>query len=195
VEIKEIGKGPRYIYVLIREDPNGQQWRGTFVYGDPKALERHHMWTTLRKIKPFSSDPWLMLGDFNKTMWQNEHFSETKRSERRMEAFRSTLAFCNLFDLGFLGPAWTIDNRKKGCKNVKSRLDRAVASDCWSSKFPNSKVTHLCSTRSDHLPILIEYDEPSNSREPMEFKYESMWDRDPGLALKGRTSLGGLPSL
>jgi hypothetical protein len=43
VEIKEIGKGPRYIDVLIREDPNGQQWWGTFVYGNPKVSERHHM--------------------------------------------------------------------------------------------------------------------------------------------------------
>jgi hypothetical protein len=116
-----------------------------------------------------------------------------QREEWRLS--ESTLAFCNRFNLGFSGLAWTFDNRKKGCKNVKARLDRVVALDCWSSKFPNSKVTHLCSTRSDHLPILIEYDEPSNNRKPKEFKYESMWEGDPGLALKGRRSLGGLPSL
>jgi hypothetical protein len=60
-----------------------------------------------------------MLGDFNETMWQNENFSETKRSERRMEAFRSTLAFCNLFDLGFSGPDWTFDIERRVARMSK----------------------------------------------------------------------------
>jgi hypothetical protein len=79
VEIKVLSEGPRYFDVLIREGPNGQWWRGTFVYGEPKASERHHMWRTLRRIAPNASEPWVMIGDFNETMWQHEHFSETKR--------------------------------------------------------------------------------------------------------------------
>ena len=68
VEIKEIAVGPRYIYVLIRLSPNAMQWRGTFVYGEPKSHERHHMWELLRRIRNNSSEPWLMIGDFNETM-------------------------------------------------------------------------------------------------------------------------------
>jgi hypothetical protein len=48
VDIKVLAKGPRFFDVLIKDDPNGRPWRGTFVYGEPKASERHHMWTTIR---------------------------------------------------------------------------------------------------------------------------------------------------
>lgn len=61
--------------MLIRMSSNSMQWRGTFVYGELKAHERHHMWTLLRRIKNAANLPWLMVGDFNETMWQIEHMS------------------------------------------------------------------------------------------------------------------------
>jgi hypothetical protein len=48
-----------------------------------------------------------------------------------MQTFRDTLAHCVVFDLGFNGLLWTFDNKKKGERNVKVRLDRAVASPSW----------------------------------------------------------------
>jgi hypothetical protein len=68
IEIKKIAVGARSIDVLIRLNPLGLQWRATFVYGEPKAHERHHMWTLLRRIKDSANMPWLMIGDFNETM-------------------------------------------------------------------------------------------------------------------------------
>jgi endonuclease/exonuclease/phosphatase family metal-dependent hydrolase len=115
------------------------------------------MWKTIRRIKTNASEPWLMMGDFNETMWQNEHLSETKRSEKRMADFRNTLNFCNLHDLVFTCPPWTWDNKQKEKRNVRARIDRAVASDCWLNLFPHAKVTHIVSSRSDHLPVLLEY--------------------------------------
>jgi hypothetical protein len=35
------------------------------------------MWTLLKRIMSNSSEPWVMLGDFNEAMWQAEHFSRT----------------------------------------------------------------------------------------------------------------------
>uniref|UniRef100_A0ACD5Y8K6 Uncharacterized protein n=1 Tax=Avena sativa TaxID=4498 RepID=A0ACD5Y8K6_AVESA len=149
------------------------------------------MWSLIRRIQPNSTNPWLMLGDFNETMWQHEHFSETKRSERRMEAFRNTLSYCNLFDLGFTGPPWTFDNRQRDNRNVKARLDRAVASENWSQLFPNTRITHLCSMRSDHLPLLIEYEKMCHNPKPKELRYETMWERDPGLTASIETAWEG----
>jgi hypothetical protein len=100
-----------------------------------------------------------------------------------MAAFRDTLSYCNLFDLGFSGPPWTFDNKQKDRRNVKARIDRAVASDCWTQLFPDAKVTHICSTRSDHLPLLIEYEKNNQNVKPREMRYETMWERDPGLSV------------
>ena len=68
VEVIKLAVGPRYIDVLIRLNPNEMQWWGTFVYGEPKAHLRHNMWELIHRIKPKSSAPWMMIGDFNETM-------------------------------------------------------------------------------------------------------------------------------
>jgi hypothetical protein len=152
------------------------------VYSEPKSSERHHMWSLLRRIKPDTNIPWLMIGDFNETKWKHEHFSEMKRSEKRMADFSSVLSFCNLHDIDFAGPPCTYDNKQNEKRNVKARIDRVVASHCWSALYPEAKLTHVISARSDHLPLLLELDGDSQgNKPPSQPRYESMWERDPKL--------------
>lgn len=118
-------------------EPNFPKWRCTFVYGEPRGQDMHHMWKLLSEIAPKAKEPWMMVGDFNETMWQHEHFSHAKRSERNMANFRDLLAWCNLHDLGYFGPDWTYNNKQEGARNVKARLDRAVETTDWSELFPD----------------------------------------------------------
>lgn len=178
VEIKKIAVGPRYIDVLIRLSPNGLQWRGTFVYGEPRAHERHHMWELLRRIRHNASEPWLMIGDFNETMWQSEHFSRAKRSESHMADFRRVLADYNLHDTGFKGSKWTYNNKQSGSNNVKARLDRGVASPEWSKVFGDATIERIASSRSDHVPLLLRLGKRKEWRPKKKiFRYEAMWER------------------
>jgi hypothetical protein len=66
-------------------------------------------------------------GDFNEVLSRDEHMSRVERGEQQMKLFRDCLEDCNLLDLGFIGPKFTWTNKKSGDKNVKVRLDRAVA--------------------------------------------------------------------
>lgn len=90
----------RHIDVIIKEQCSAP-WRTTFVYGEPKAHDRHLMWTLMRRIKSNAGEPWLMIGDFNEAMWQSEHMSQKKRSENQMREFREVLSDCDLHDIGF----------------------------------------------------------------------------------------------
>jgi hypothetical protein len=56
------------------------------------------------------------MGDFNEAMWQFEHFSNWKRGERQIEAFREALQACTLHDIGFQGLPWTFDNKRGGVR-------------------------------------------------------------------------------
>jgi hypothetical protein len=172
----------RHIDVHVSGGPYDCMWRGTFVYGEPKPQDRHLMWTLMHDLKPLSSEPWLMMGDFNEAMWQEEHFSMTKRSERLMADFRDALSHCDLHDMGFVGAPWTFDNKQKGARNVRVRLDRAVASPAWSSRFPDFRLRHLTSPRSDHCPLLIEAERIPSCRigRPIR-RYEIAWEREPSL--------------
>jgi hypothetical protein len=99
-----------------------------------------------------------------------------------MEDFRNIIDFCDMFDIGFSGAPWTFDNRQQEDKNVKVRLDRVMASASWSSWFPEARLHHLVSSRSDDAPILLEMIIEENARRPMRIPhYEIMWERDKAL--------------
>jgi hypothetical protein len=115
------------------------------------------MWDTLRHLKTLSNLPWLILGDFNEALWQEEHLSQTLRPVSQMEAFRGVLADCNLTDLGFAGIPYTYDNRRQGRANVKVRLDRGVACPDWRDAFADSSMQHLCFPSLRSLSNLAAY--------------------------------------
>jgi hypothetical protein len=86
-----------------------------------------------------------------------------------MADFRDILAFCDVFNIGFAGAPWTFDNRQLGDKNVKARLDRALASASWSNWFPEARLRHLVSSRSDNVPILLEMTIDESEKRPTRF--------------------------
>lgn len=158
---------------------DGKKWRSTFVYGEPKACQRYVMWDILRHVKPLGAGPWFLVGDFNEAMWQAEHFSRHKRSPRLMANFHEVLSDCNVFDLGFEGVSWTYNNKQEGCKNVKVRLDRAVACPTWSLWFPECKISHILSSRYAHCPLLIQLlGSPRISKIIKHPIYEAYWERE-----------------
>jgi hypothetical protein len=85
------------------------------------------MWNTLRDLKTRSNLPWLLVGDFNEALWQEEHMSVNPTAVNQMEAFREVLFDCNLSDLGFAGVPYTDNNKRSGKANMRVRLDPAVA--------------------------------------------------------------------
>jgi hypothetical protein len=67
----------------------------------------------------------LCTGDFNETLYADEHFSSADRPEWQMRGFRQAVEDCSLQDLGFSGVPFTWDNKQQGNANVKARLDRS----------------------------------------------------------------------
>jgi hypothetical protein len=63
-----------HIDTLIWDGDHHASWRGTFAYGEPRVQDRHKLWKLLERLKPCSSSPWLVIGDFNEVMWNFEHF-------------------------------------------------------------------------------------------------------------------------
>ena len=81
-----------------------------------------------------------------------------------------------LEDLG--GPTIT----SKGARNVRAWLDRFVATPEWAEYFKNASVEHICSSRLDHLPILLRVGNkrewrPVDGKRKSIFRYEQMWER------------------
>jgi hypothetical protein len=96
--------------------------------------------------------------------------------------FREVLVHYDLHDIGFLRLPWTYDNKQKGDRNVRVRLDRAVASPNWSQWFPYVKVQHIISTRSNHYPILLDLVKVDRLQPNQRLmRYEIMWEHEESL--------------
>ena len=69
---------------------------------------------------------------------------------------------------------------------MRVRLDRGVASPEWSDNFKKATVEHICSSRSDHLPLLIRLGKrkewrPKGEGNQKVFRYEHMRERASSL--------------
>jgi hypothetical protein len=74
--------GMHHIDTFIWDSDHHASWRETFVYGEACTQDRHILWELLRRLKPLSGAPLMLIGDFNEAMWSFEHFSVRKRPER-----------------------------------------------------------------------------------------------------------------
>ncbi|XP_014751193.1 uncharacterized protein LOC106865542 [Brachypodium distachyon] len=157
-------------------------WRLTCVYGELRTENRQRMWNTIVDLKNRSNLPWLVVGHFNEVLWQHEHMSETKRPEPQIRVFRDTLESCGLVDLGFTGVPFTFNNNQSGRKNVRVRLDKAVAIDSWRDLFAETEIKHLTTPCSDHSPIgLTLIKETSQPTVRKVRHYEIVWEKAPEL--------------
>lgn len=105
-------------------------------------------------FKDFSL-PWLIMGDFNDISNTKEKFGGRHPDLNKMALFNDFLNTCNLIDLGFIGPLFTWSNNREHGKTIRTRIDRCHANSSWLNIFPNSIVSHLPRTHSDHCPILL----------------------------------------
>jgi hypothetical protein len=59
--------------------------------------------------------------------------------------------------MGFVGHCFTWSNRRGGSRLVSERLDRCVENVEWQEMFLDFSVKHLDYCKSDHRPMLLEF--------------------------------------
>lgn len=58
VEIEVLPVSNRIIDTHVRMEPGEQQWRATFVYGEPRVENRNLIWEKLKQLQLASTLPW-----------------------------------------------------------------------------------------------------------------------------------------
>ena len=77
----------------------------------PQFTRRKPFWDYLQNLAFNISLPWLLLGDFNDMISEEEKLGGLPINRTRMTAFRNCLDKCGLIDLGFHGPRFTWTNK------------------------------------------------------------------------------------
>jgi endonuclease/exonuclease/phosphatase family metal-dependent hydrolase len=141
---------------IIVEDEEKRDWRLTCYYGYPERSRRRMSWDLLRELRDMSTLPWCVIGDFNDLLSQEDKKGLLPHPNWLCSGFRSAVNDCDLTDIHLEGYPFTWFKCRGQDREIEERLDRALVTTAWLTKFPNAKLTNLLSSHSDHSPILLQ---------------------------------------
>ncbi|KAL5576765.1 hypothetical protein UlMin_018464 [Ulmus minor] len=119
---------------------------------------RKFSWRLLEKLSTqleLSHLPWLIGGDFNEILLENEKEGGRLRPLQQMRDFHDLLIFCGLKDLSFSGEKYTWINKQDESIFIQARLDKYVGDMAWRTLFPRSSISNLSFYHSDHRAIKV----------------------------------------
>ncbi|KAI3464221.1 hypothetical protein Pfo_020884 [Paulownia fortunei] len=145
----------------------------TYIYAKCDIASRRELWEDLRQIvDQYSSQPWLLGGDFNTILRPKERTGQKDRRMTSQNDFSNMiLDYYGLIDAGYEGSTFTWTNNK-----IWKRLDRILYSEDWLNLFHMTKVSHLPRIWSDHSPLLISMS-MNLAKSPPSFRFLRMWTR------------------
>lgn len=94
------------------------------------------IWSILAELNP-SSDPWMLMGDFNCILNLTEKHGGTRRTNRAMLHFQNFLNQLNLLSLPASGSLFTWCNMQQGSDRIYERLDRVIVSPSLLTIYPH----------------------------------------------------------
>lgn len=178
VEVEPINLGRFQITCLVYSDPPHQPWMLSCIHGPSSWANKPGFWHNLQVIGNSFAGPWMLMGDFNAILSQQDKRGGRPFASSSTDPFFSFVHSFGLVDLGYEGNPFTWNNKRAGAANIKERLDRSFANQCWVHLFPNAQVTHLPATVSDHNPVILST-KGNYDHLPKPFKFEAFWTRDP----------------
>ncbi|KAH1032635.1 hypothetical protein J1N35_044809 [Gossypium stocksii] len=178
VDIRLLGYNDSCIDVMVTDSYNRLDWHFTGFYGAPDVRDRVGSWNLLRNLSHNFSEAWVVIGDFNEILSNQEKYGGRPREEKQTEAFSDTLDYCGLTDLGYQGRWYTWERGNFESTNIRERLHREVANLQWYKSFSNYKLVHLPNSTSDHCPIFLDLDLSENDKyvvKNRDFRFEKIW--------------------
>ncbi|XP_042033147.1 uncharacterized protein LOC121779791 isoform X2 [Salvia splendens] len=148
------------------------QFHLSVVYGKCTRVGRHPLWNKLRELAVgMEGLPWLVGGDFNIFLSEEERQGSNKNRVKEMAEFADAVNDCQLLELGADGANFTW---ARG--DILEKLDRALIGEGWLNLFSETRVTNLPRVMSDHSPLLIQCRRPGPPVRPP-FRFQNMWVR------------------
>ena len=140
------------------------------VYGHPCQSERHSLWTHFENLTQSRNDPWILIGDFNEILSNNEKIGGPQRDEWTFRGFRNMVSTCDLKDIRSIGDRFSWVGERHS-HTVKCCLDRAFINSEGAFLFPFAELEFLEFTGSDHKPLFLSL-EKTETRKMRPFRFD-----------------------
>ncbi|XP_030939742.1 uncharacterized protein LOC115964603 [Quercus lobata] len=146
---------------------------------DPRCAKRHILWNNLMKVADLHNMPWVIAGDFNEPLVNDDKFGGREVSVNKSLLFKECLDKCNMIDISFAGPRYTWTNRREIQALILERIDRFFVNPKWCLLYLDAKITHLPKYHSDHYPVLLEMQPGLSGGKKRLFRFQMCWMLDP----------------
>ncbi|TMX01865.1 hypothetical protein EJD97_023372 [Solanum chilense] len=167
------------------------QFITTFVYAKCKDYLRRTLWDKILLQANEDTKPWCAVRDFNVITAVEEKLGGEPYNMRKSMDFIEVIEACGLVGIGFSGHKFIWSNKRGINHRIWKRLDRDMVNDSWLERMPQTTITHLSSTSSDHCLLLMEMI-PKDSNHIKYFKFlnccvdnplfmktmQTCWDRE-----------------
>lgn len=154
--------------VTVTLEQNGDCFHLTSVYGPTSTQLRRDFFNEIRGLQHSDNLPWLLCGDFNVTLLQEDRTNVNSSNWRESTKFADLIMDLNLINLPLRGKNFTWSNSR-----TMARLDRFLLSVNWSISYPNSRQEAVANTSSDHTPLI--YTADTRFKKTKNFRFENFW--------------------
>ncbi|KAF7814603.1 reverse transcriptase [Senna tora] len=127
----------------IMEVPFQPPFLVSFIYASPTLEIRKCLWNNLVNVSKHNSLPWVVCGDFNEMLHQDEKWGGNPASLNRIKEFKECVEKSELTDLWFIGQKYTWFNKRSDGAMIFERIDRFLANAEWIQLFPEALNYHL----------------------------------------------------
>ncbi|XP_026435839.1 uncharacterized protein LOC113333629 [Papaver somniferum] len=163
------------LWLGIAKPTSGPSWLFTGYYASPyETKNKIESWNKLESTSTKNSLPWLVIGDFNSILHDNEKYSTQPLDSAEANIFSNKILDLDLNDLGTVGCPFTWSNKRSDPSLTEQRLDRGLTTEFWILLYPNSTISNLLAIGSDHHPIFLNPN-PSWHTGKIPFKFFGPW--------------------
>ncbi|XP_060181254.1 uncharacterized protein LOC132610870 [Lycium barbarum] len=127
----------------------------SMIYAKCNEGDRLQLWDDMYGVASNMAFPWLIGGDFNIILNEEEKIGGLPVSPQEYEDFAFCMNSCELHEIPFKGSPFTWWNGRAANYCIFKRLDRMLHNELFQDWFGNLKVEYLSRTGSDHAPLLL----------------------------------------
>ncbi|XP_019156322.1 PREDICTED: uncharacterized protein LOC109153039 [Ipomoea nil] len=162
--------------------PGFPEWRMTGYYGFSERTRRAESWDLLRTLSGSSNLPWVVIGDFNDLLYQNEKRGGNPHPNSLLCGFGEAIEDCGLAQLPMVGYPYTWEKGKGTANWMEERLDKVLVTDEWRGMVMGAKVLNLRTRKSDHSALFLGIQDSGGGVGPRRrgFRFEMAWLHDEG---------------
>lgn len=126
------------------------------VYAANYYISRRSLWDSLKRHSVIVKDaPWVVLGDFNSTLYLEDRSAGASKIDVGMHDFKDCVEVLQLVDVNRVGIHYTWSQKPTTGVGLHKKIDRIMANGGFIDVFPAAYASFQPARISDHSPCIL----------------------------------------